>query len=525
MSEVALGSSRGRWVMVCTIMASSMGFIDGTALNVALPALQGRFHATASELFWILNAYLLMLASLMMIGGSLGDKIGRKRVFMSGIVIFIAGSAACGISQDVLSLIIFRMIQGIGGSLMIPGSLALISSAINERERGKAIGTWSAVATVVSAGGPILGGALADAGLWRYIFFINVPTGMFALVFLATKVEEIKSENADRSIDLVGAITIATGLAALTYGFLSMPSRGIRSWDVYASLIAGVLLIVCFILIELRAKHPMVPMSIFANKTFTGVNLLTLFLYAGLTGGLLFLSLNLVQTQGYSQFESGLTLLPFTLLMIALSRYMGRLSDRYGARTFLIAGPLIAGAGQLMLSAVRQTSGAGDYFHTFFSGILVFGLGMSITVVPLTKTVMSSAGNQFSGTASGINNATTQLSGVFANALFGALAVFFFSSAMHRRLTDSALPGDHRRLVVAQAVNLGNAQVPEAIRDSDRAAITAFYRASFIDAYGNILKLSAMLCFAGAFMTITFIRQEPVVRSSPDSLSVRLKEI
>ena len=517
MSTVALNSNKGRWVMVSTIMASSMAFIDGTALNVALPALQRYFHATSNQLFWILNAYLLMLASLILIGGSLGDKIGRKLVFMFGILIFVIGSAASGFSQNVLLLIIFRMIQGIGGALMIPGSLALISSSINETERGKAIGTWSAVATIVSAGGPILGGALADAGLWRYIFFINVPIGVFALIFLATKVDEVISGDADRSIDFAGAIAVATGLAALTFSFLSMPTKSIYSWEVYLSLIIGIILLVGFVLIELRTKHPMMPLSIFANRTFSGVNLLTLFLYAGLGGGLLFLSLNLVQAQDYSQFESGLTFLPFTFLMTALARYTGRLSDKHGARMFLIVGPIIAGAGLLLLAHVKQTEGAADYFLTFFPGIFVLGLGMSITIVPLTETVMSSVGNQLSGMASGINNATTQMSNVLAIAIFGALAVFFFNSGMENRLKNSQLSKNDRTLVISQAVNLGNAQVPEKIEESDRASIKAFYRESFIDAYKNVMTLAAMLCFTGASMSIVFIKKKSATAQGPKS--------
>ncbi len=494
--------------MVGTIMASSMAFIDATALNVALPALQSSFHATSSELFWILNAYLLMLAALILVGGSLGDKIGRKRVFMFGILIFIIGSTACGFSHVVLSLIVFRMIQGIGGALMIPGSLALISSTINEAERGKAIGTWSAFATVVSAGGPILGGALADAGLWRYIFFINVPIGVFALIFLATKVNEIKSDNVDRSIDFVGAFVVAIGLAALTFSFLSMPAKGIYSLEVYLTLIIGIILLIIFVLIELRAKHPMMPMSIFKNRTFSGVNLLTLFLYAGLGGGMLFLSLNLVQAQGYSQFESGLTILPFTFLMVVLARYTGKLSDKHGARMFLIVGPMITGTGMLMLALIKQTHGASDYFLTFFSGISVFGLGMAITVVPLTKTVMSSVGDQLSGTASGINNATTQMSRVFANAIFGALAVLFFSSGMENRLANSKFSNRDRTLIYSEAINLGNAQVPKGIAESDRAKVEALYHDSFIDAYKNVMTLASVLCFTGAFMTIVFIKRK-----------------
>ena len=235
MATVALKSAEGKWIMVSTILASAMAFIDGTALNVVLPALQKSLNATGTDLFWMLNAYLLMLASLILIGGSMGDKLGRKKVFMIGIFVFIIGSAACGFAPDVHFLIAFRILQGIGGAFMIPGSLSIISSSINDKERGKAIGTWSAFTTVVTMGGPILGGALADAGLWRYIFFINVPTGVAALIMLALKVEENAEENKNRTLDFPGAITIALALAAITFGFLRMPSLGFKNWQVYIS--------------------------------------------------------------------------------------------------------------------------------------------------------------------------------------------------------------------------------------------------------------------------------------------------
>src|SRR6201996_5840383 len=259
---VALKSPAGKWIMVSAILASSMAFIDATALNVVLPSLQKSLHASGADLFWILNAYLLMLAALILIGGSLGDKLGRKKIYMAGILIFIAGSAACGISPGVTYLIIFRVIQGIGGALMIPGSLSLISSSINPNERGKAIGTWSAFTTVVTMGGPVLGGALADAGLWRYIFFINVPIGIAALLMLWLKVEESRDEESGNTLDFPGVITIALGLAFITFGFLRIPSVGLHNWQAWGALSAGVLLLIAFIIIEKKSKHPMIPLQL-----------------------------------------------------------------------------------------------------------------------------------------------------------------------------------------------------------------------------------------------------------------------
>jgi EmrB/QacA subfamily drug resistance transporter len=513
MATAKLNSEKGMWVMIATIMASSMAFIDATALNVVLPALQEGLHASSAELFWILNAYLLMLASLILIGGSLSDKLGRKKIFMVGIIIFVVGSGLCGTASTVFLLIVYRVMQGVGGAFMIPGSLALISSAIDETERGKAIGTWSSATTVVTVGGPILGGALADAGLWRYIFFINIPIGIAAFFILWTRVDETKDANSEPAIDIPGAIVIALGLAALTFGCLSVPEKGLDHWQVYVPLLCGTILLIAFIVIEKISKYPMMPLSLFSNSTFTGANLLTFFLYAGLGTGMLFLSLNLVQVQGYTQLQSGLTFLPFTLLMITLAKLSGNLADKYGPRLFLIVGPAIAGTGLLLLAFIGQTRGIGEYWVTYFPGVLVFGLGMSITVAPLTSTVMGSVQQQYSGTASGVNNALTRISNVLANAIFGALAVLFFSLALEARLDGTPLSATDRQAVMAQVVNLGNATVPQEVSPADKKKIEQYYHEGFLESYHTIMLVSASLCFTGALMSLLFIRNKAVSTS------------
>jgi len=510
MPTVALRSPAGKWVMVSAILASAMAFIDGTALNVVLPSLQKSLQASGADLFWILNAYLLMLASLILIGGSMGDKLGRKKVFMAGIFIFICGSAACGLSPGVFYLILFRIIQGIGGALMIPGSLSLISSSINQKERGKAIGTWSAFTTVVTMGGPILGGALGDAGLWRFIFFINIPIGIAALIILWLKVAESKDNDTNHSLDFPGAVTIALGLALVTFGFLRMPAVGFGNWQVYMALIAGVLMLIAFVVIEAKSKHPMMPLQLFSNATFSGTNLLSFFLYAGLGAGMLFLSLNLVQVQGYSQLQSGLTFLPFTIMMVSIARYAGTLADKYGPRLFLICGPAAAGLGLLILSFVKQTTGPSAYWITFFPGIIVFGLGISFTVAPLTAAVMGSVSDHFSGTASGVNNAVTRIANVFANAIFGALAVLFFAGALQGNIKNINLTPKQKQEITAQAADLGNAKVPKGMNNGK--AVTQAYHESFISAYATIMRISAGLGFLGALMAVGFIRDKGVVK-------------
>ncbi|RZM27884.1 MAG: DHA2 family efflux MFS transporter permease subunit [Pedobacter sp.] len=506
MATVTLNSAAGKWIMVSTILASAMAFIDGTALNVVLPALQQDLQASGMDLFWILNAYLLILASLILVGGAMGDRYGRKKVFMLGILIFIAGSTACGFAGHVTLLIIFRGLQGIGGALMIPGSLSLISSGIIEKERGKAIGTWSAFTTVVTMGGPILGGALADAGLWRYIFFINVPIGVITLIMLTTKVEESMDKPDESPLDLPGALTIAIALAMLTFGFLRIPELGIKSIQTAGMLAGGLILLATFIRIEYSSKNPMMPLSLFRNAVFSGANLLTFFLYAGLGAAMLFLSLNLVQVQGYSQLQSGLTFLPFTILMVTCARFAGNLADKYGPRLFLIFGPAAAGCGMIILSFVKQTAGPSDYWITFFPGIVVLGLGMSFTVAPLTTAVMGAVSEQHSGTASGVNNAMTRIASVFANAIFGALAVLFFAGVLQKKLVNLPVTEQQKTEIITEAKNLGDAKVPSSIKQTSKIAVEQANKDGFIYAYSMILKISGALALTGALMSLLFIK-------------------
>jgi EmrB/QacA subfamily drug resistance transporter len=506
MVTVPLRSIQGKWIMACTIMASAMAFIDATALNVILPSLQQHLKASGPDLFWVLNAYLLMLASLILIGGTLGDRLGRKKIFMIGIFIFILGSTACGFSSTATMLIIFRVIQGIGGALMIPGSLSLISSSIDEKERGKAIGTWSAATILVTMGGPALGGALADAGLWRYIFFINVPIGVIVLFFLATKVKEIKDDQNTKKVDFYGAIAIAFGLALLTFGFLRLPTVGFSHMQGYGAIGTGILLLFAFILIERKSSHPMMPPGLFSNSIFTGTNLLTFFLYAGLGAGMLFISLNMVQVQGYTQLESGLTFLPFTIFMVINARFAGSLADKYGPRLFLIAGPFLAGLGLLLLSFIKQTNGPSTYWTTFLPGILVFGFGMSLTVAPLTAAVMGSVSDHFTGTASGINNAVSRIAGVFANAVLGSMAVLLFSGALQQEIKALPFNAQQKQAIIAQTSNLGNARAPAGLTAIQKKKVTMAYHAGFITAYGKIMKISAGLGFIAALMALIFVQ-------------------
>lgn len=501
MLEISLKSAAGRWILFSTILATSMVFIDGSALNVVLPSLQNDLKAAGPDIFWVLNAYLLVLAAMMLPGGSLGDKFGRKKVFGIGIAIFSLGSLLCGLAPTVTFLIASRSIQGLGGALMVPGSLSLISSLIRKEERGKAIGTWSAITTIVSIGGPIIGGILGDHGSWRYIFFINIPIGIISLLVLWSKVPETSNEDDRGKTDLYGAFLLVAALAALTYSFLKFPETGLRDWKVNGILVFGAVSLASFVVVEKRSKNPMIQLKLFSNRQFTGLNLLTFFLYGALGAGFLFLSLNYVQIQGYTQTESGLTFLPFTFILGLFSRYIGTLSDRFGTRIFLTAGPFTTGLGFLWMSFIKQTNGASEYWLSYFQGMVLISIGMLLTVVPLTTAVMNSISQKQSGIASGVNNAVSRIAGIFANAAFGALALVLFTRLIREKLAVWDFNSVQKSKIMAEAVNLGNAHVPENVFRAEQAIqIRQLYHHSFLESYQSILMICSFMCFAASLI-------------------------
>src|SRR4051794_5151226 len=336
--------SRGRWVLAATILASSMAFIDGTVVNVALPALQSKLNATAVDVQWVVEAYSLFLSALLLIGGSLGDHYGRRRVFLIGIGLFAAASAGCGFAGTIHQLILARAVQGVGAALLVPGSLAIISSTFAEQDRGSAIGTWSGFSAITAAIGPLLGGWLIEHVSWRAVFFINLPLAALVILISFRHIAE-NSEDARTPVDWWGAILAAAALGALVFGLLESSRLGFGNPTVGIALATAGLLLVVFLLVEARLSYPMLPLTLFRSRTFTGANLLTLFLYAALGGTLFFLPLNLIQVQGYSATAAGASLLPFIVVMSSLSRWSGGLITRYGPRVPLVFGPLIAALG------------------------------------------------------------------------------------------------------------------------------------------------------------------------------------
>ncbi|NLX10310.1 MAG: MFS transporter [Chloroflexi bacterium] len=511
-SRYAVSERTGRWVLFSTILASSMAFIDSSALSVALAALQDDLNATGAQLIWVVNAYLLFLASLMLIGGSLGDHYGRKKIFTLGIVIFALSSLAAGLSPSVEVLIGARAVQGVGGALMVPGSLAIITAVIQSGDRGKAIGIWSAVSTITTIGGPILGGILAGAGLWRFVFFINLPLAALALYGLQ-HVPENRDENAPNRIDYPGTVLTVLGMAGMTYSLIEMGDRGVRAalGDplIVIAFLTGVLALIVFVFVEYRSPHPLVPLRLFRSRTFAGANLMTAFLYGALYGALVFLPLNLIQIQGYDASIAGLVFLPFDIMLAVLSPWAGSLMDRIGPRIPLTVGPAIVGVAFLLLAAPGLTAGPSDYWTTYLPGILVFGVGMGITVAPLTTAVMSAVPSTQSGTASGINNAVTRLSQALATAALGAVALTVFTGALADRTTGLDLSPAMQQEVEAQGRRLADAEPPADLSTEQQAQVQSAIDRSFVEMFRVVLIIAAAMAFLSAILAGILVESNP----------------
>jgi EmrB/QacA subfamily drug resistance transporter len=497
----------GRWVLFSTILASAMAFIDSSALNVALPALQAGLQASGAQLLWVVNGYLLALAALILVGGSLGDEFGRKKVFMTGIGVFWLGSLACGLAPTADFLIAARVVEGIGGALMIPGSLAIISSCFDVGRRGQAIGTWSSATTMVTIAGPVLGGLLSNAGLWRGVFLINLPLGIVALLVVYLKVPESRDEESSKKIDFLGAGLAMLGLAGLTYGFISAPTLGFGNPRIVGTLAGGAVALAAFVVVEARASHAMLPLSLFSSRTFSGTNLMTLFLYGALNAGGFFLSLNLVQAQGYSLAIAGFTFLPSALLLTALSRWSGKVADRYGARLPLIVGPLLVGGAFVAMARVGVTRGPVDYWTTFFPGIVAWGLGMGCTVAPLTSAVMGSVATHHAGTASGVNNAVARTAGALAIAVMGAVALFTLANALQDRTASIDLSAGARAALQAEAGRLGGAEVPAQVAAENAGATKLAIKLAFVDAFRTVMAICAGLAWLSAIMAALLVER------------------
>jgi EmrB/QacA subfamily drug resistance transporter len=484
------------WVLAAAVIGSSMAFIDGTVVNVALPAIQRDLGATAFQAQWVVESYALFLAALLLVGGSLGDYFGRRRIFAIGVALFALSSVACALSRDVHELILARAVQGIGGALLVPGSLALISASFPEKERGRAIGTWSGFSGITAAIGPVLGGFLVDHYSWIWAFLVNVPMAAGVLLIVWRKVPESRGGSAaSGGLDIAGAALATVALGGIVYAFIEAPTQGWGSTAVMAALAAGIIGSAAFVVVEGRVRSPMLPLSLMRVGNFGGANLLTLLLYAALGGGLYFFPLNLIQVQGYSATVAGAALLPFILIMFALSGWAGQLVDRFGSRLPLVIGPAIAAAGFALLAV----PGVGvNYWTAFFPAVVVLGLGMTVTVAPLTTTVMNSVGPDSAGVASGVNNAVSRAAAVLAIAVFGVVMAWAFDARLDAGLRELGASPQTRAFLDAQRSQLAGAPLPPGIDEAAAAGLRSVVNASFVSGFRWIMLICAALALLSA---------------------------
>jgi EmrB/QacA subfamily drug resistance transporter len=479
--------ARRPWILAGTILGSSMAFVDSTVVNVAVPVLQTNFNASVFDVQWVVESYGILLSALILAGGALGDLLGRRRMFVTGVGIFAIASLACGVAASIHQLIIARCIQGLGAALLVPGSLAIISASFDEDSRGQAIGTWSGFTAITSAFGPVLGGWLIQHASWRWAFLLNLPLAVAVVVISLRCVPESRNSEANQ-IDWVGALLATAGLAGVVTAFLESARLGWSHPLVLTGLLGGFLLLAAFLAAEAHLRSPMVPLRLFRSHAFLGANVFTLLLYATLGIFFFLFPMALIQEEGYSPTAAGSAMLPTILLIFLLSRWSGGLVKRYGGKIPLIVGPLVVAAGFVLFAVL----GGGSYWRSYFPASLVLGLGMAITVAPLTTVVMASVDQQHAGAASGINNAVARVAGVLAIAVLGSVMVRTFDSHLERGLTKMRLPPNVIEELRSREGELHRMEPPQGLDSNIVSGIRGVISESFMAGFRLVL-----LCCAG----------------------------
>lgn len=515
------GPGVGRWVLAATILGSSMAFIDGTVINVALPVLQESLDASGVQVQWVVQSYALLLSALILVGGSLGDRLGRKRVFLIGVALFAAASIWCGLAPNISQLIIAQAVKGVGGALLVPGSLAIISASFDESQRGRAIGTWSSFTAITTALGPVLGGWLVEHVSWRAVFFINIPLALAVIALAIWRVPESRDDQVSGgSLDWPGALLATLGMGGIIYGLTESSRLGVGQPQVFGPTILGVILLLLFVWWETRAAAPMMPLEIFNSRTFSGANILTLLLYSALSGVLFFFPFNLIQVQGYSATAAGAAFLPFILIVFLLSRWSGGLVERFGAKWPLMIGPIIVAAG-FALFAVPGIGGR--YWTTFFPAVVVLGFGMALSVAPLTTAVMNSVKTHQAGVASGINNAASRVAGLLGIAVLGILMTYSFNKALDGHLAPLDLSPQVQQLVAEQRSNMAGARIPPEVDRDTRAALDQAIKESYLAGFRGVMLAAAGLALLSVASTWLMIEGKKVTTKAPMPVDAALQ--
>jgi EmrB/QacA subfamily drug resistance transporter len=494
-------AAQKRLTLIAAILGSSVVFIDSTVVNVALPAIEEDLGGGLAGQQWVSNAYLVTLGSLILIGGSLGDIFGERRIFSLGVAGFGVTSLFCTVAPTIETLVLARALQGVFGALLTPAALAVIVATFSEEERGKAVGSWTAWAGIGTVLGPLVGGQLVDAASWRWIFAINIPLVLIDLVLIQRAMPQERPRPAEARVDFVGALTCATGLAAFTFALIRQPEAGWGDPTVAIPLVAGVALFAAFLLYEARASHPMLPLSLFKRHNFSAANAETFAMYGGLALLFFFLVLFLQQVAGYSALEAGTSGLPVTLVMFVASSRFGALADRYGPRFFMSAGPLIGAVGIALL--IRLDADA-DYLGDVLPPLLIFAVGLSMTVAPLTATVLAGVEEERAGIASGVNNAIARVAGLIAVAAVGAVVSSSFAAKLDDELGERAAdPTVARAVEKAKQQPLARVEEPVgASAETGEFVVEASEDAS-VHAFHIGMLIATLLVAAGGLLGLT----------------------
>ena len=498
----SLSSSAGRWVLAATLLASAASFAVASAIAIALPSIQSFFGTDVSGMQWVLNANLLTLSAFLLIGGSLGDHYGRKRTFIIGMALFLAGAVASGFAPSIAVLIGCQAFQGLGAALMVPQSLAIINACFPEHERGRAIGLWAGISGGIAALGPWLGGWLVDTFGWPAVFWMTAPVIGVALLITVRFIPENRDRQKAR-LDWPGTLLVFIGLFGIAFGLISGPANGWGSSLVIGSLAAGLVALATFVLVDTRSDTPLVPISIFKAPLVSGANAVTLLVYFALNGVIIFTVLNLQQVQGYSATQAGLAMLPLTAVITFLAAPAGSLADRFGPRIQLVVGPLLVAVGISLL----MTGGTNaDYFRHFLPGLALVGLGMALVIAPITKSALS-VETRFSGSASGVNNAVARTAALLAIAVLGALILAVFVSNLGDTLQSSRLTRQQQLEIMAQQDKLGGIVIPDSFDESARDVAQTAIKESFVLSFRWAMGVCASLSLLGSIISFFAIRE------------------
>jgi EmrB/QacA subfamily drug resistance transporter len=500
--QYEVSSKPGRLILAATIIASGMAFLEGTAVNLAVPPIQLAFGASLTQIQWVINSFALTLAAFLLISGSLSDRFGRKKIFTWGIVLFVISSLACGLARNITVLIAFRALQGLAGAMMIPGSLTIIRLAFKSSDQGRAIGLWSGLSGGVAALGPFIGGALIQVFGWPSVFYLNLPLGILAFFLTIYYVPESRNTEATK-LDWWGTTLITLSLFGLSYGLINAPLFGWHNYLVLSSFIGGLVLLVLFVVVELKTEQPLVPLKIFHSSLVSGANLVTLLLYFALYGMIFFVALNLEQAQGLSPFQAGLGLLPAIVLITFLSGPAGRLADRIGSRKPMIWGPLIVCAGMALLATPGVHA---NYFLYFMPGLILFGGGMALLIPALVKCALA-VDEKYSGSASGVNNAVSRVAALLAVAVLGVVALSLFSGKLHRAVAASPeLSIAQKTIVLDQTNKLGGIVLPNDFAPGARLTADHIIKQSLVSSFRQVMIINAILAFCSAVIAYFLIK-------------------